>query len=279
MKIQRLITIAMGLTTTLAFSTAYTQPGLRMQCSDCQLDFVTQQDLADAISDLTNVNPSQITVIQGEGPNRFRVILFDGSMFSIEPEGPVFRHQNMVQRRLLQTEEGGLQLRSQTRTELQLCSAIHQEADLVGEILRLGWTDFYWNRHGMEVESSEGVRYCFQPDMQVFSESAPAQITVTQDADGNLVVIHTDRIRQRLHACAHDFNQLRDRVRELLGQQVVMDTDGIFTLVDEGQQRSFRLGARLRWSNMLGRTEFISEADQIFRRYRDGSEQEVNELN
>ena len=279
MKTQRLISIAVGLTTTLVFSYSFAQPGPGMECSGCQVGFATEQDLADVISDFTDVLPSQVMVMQGEGPNRFKVTLPDGSIFSVKPEGPVFRHQNMVQRRLLQTEEGGLHLRSQTRTELHLHSAMHQEADVVGEMLRLGWTNFYWKQHGMEVESAGGTRYCYQPDMQVFSQSAPAQTTVTQDDDGNLVVIHTDGIRQRLHACAHDFIQLRDRVQEQLQQQVVMGTDGMFNLEVDGEQRSFRLAAQLRWSNVLGQPEFVNEGDRVFLRYRDGWEQEVIELN
>lgn len=279
MKVHRLINVAVGLTITLIFSHGFAQPRPGIQCPVCQVDFATEQDLADVIGDFADVAPSQVMVMQGEGPHRFRVTLPDGSIFSVAPDGPVFRHQNMVQRRLLQTEEGGLHLRSQTRTELYLRSAVHREADVVGEMLRLGWTNFYWNRNGMEVESEDGTRYCFQPDMQVFPQSAPAQITVTQDADGNLVVTHTDGIRQRLHACAHDFIQLRDRVREQLEQQVVMDTDGTFTLNIDGEQRRFRLAPELRWSNILGQPEFVSEGSRVFLRYRDGWEQEIIELN
>lgn len=279
MNAKLVICMAIGLTWALTYSTSYAQPGVGMQCSDCQVAFVTEQDLADAISDLSNVSPAQIIVTPGEGPNRFRVTLPDGSIFSVEPEGPVFRHQNMQQRRLVQTEEGGLHLRSQTRTELLLRSAIHRETNVVGEMLRLGWTNFYWNRNGMEVESADGLRYCFQPDMQIYSESAPAQITITTDANGNLVVTHTDGIRQRLHACAHDFVQLRDRVREQFAQQVVMDTEGNFTLLLDGAQRKFRLATQLRWSNILGQTQFVSEGSRVFLRYRDGWEQEIIELN
>ena len=192
MKVRNLIKLTTILMTTTVFSSVLAQPGPGMQCPVCQVDFATAQDLANVISDFANVDPSQVLVMQGEGPNRFRVTLPDGRIFSVAPEGPVFRHQNAVQRRLLQTEQGGLHLRSQTRTELHLRSAIHRETAVVGEMLRQGWTNFYWNGNGIEVESANLTRYCFQPDMQVSSQSAPGQITVIQDADGNLIATHTD---------------------------------------------------------------------------------------
>lgn len=251
------------------------QPGPGMQCPVCQVDYVSDEDLAEAISDFLDLEPADVIVTAGAGPNRFLVTLPDDRVLSVAPLGPLFRHQNMVQRRLLQTEQGGLHLRSQTRAELHLRSEFYREAELAGEMLRLGWTDFYWYQYGMEVESPEGVRYCFQADMEVSPEATQTEISVGLDDDGNLEVIHTDGIRQRLHACAHDFAQLRDAVRAQLQQQLVMQTDGTFALEVNGLQRRFRLAAELRWSNMLEQPAFVTEGNRVFWRYRDGWEQEI----
>lgn len=270
--------LVIALTTALILPHGVAQHGQGMDCPDCQASFATTEDLAEAIADIQDVDPSEIFVEPGDAPGTFRVTLSDGSDFSVAPVGPVFRHQNMVQRRLMQTGEGGLHLRSRTRAEMQLRSAMHREAAVLSEMSRLGWTNFYWLRRGMEVESPTGERYCFQPDMQVFSRTAPASITVSQDGDGNLVVTHPDGTRQRLHACAHDFSQLRDHVREEVQQELVMATDGIFVLDIDGESRRYRLASQLRWSDITGQPGFITEGDRIHLRYRDGWEQEIVEL-
>lgn len=259
------------------------QPGQStpgMQCAACQVTTVTAQDLVDVVSDVLGVNQSSVTAVAGDKPDRFRVTLHDGSQFSVAADGPVFRHQNMVQRRLLQTEEGGLHLRSQTRLELQLRSAVHRETAVISEMLRLGWNNFFWKHNGMEVESQNTVRYCFQADMQVRAQlqTPPSGISITQDADGNLIVIHGDGIRQRLHACAHDFAQLRDHVRELLQQQIVMEMDGTILVNIDAEQRRFRLAATLHYSDITGQTAFVTKGDRLYLRYRDGWEQEIIEI-
>jgi|GEM_PF-2581047 len=251
------------------------QPGQGYQCPGCQADYPNEQDLAEIISDLLDVSPGMVLVVRGDNPGVFVIQLPDDSRFVVAPVGPTFRYQNSVQRRVQQTPEGGLRLRSQSRAELHIRSALHKEADLVAELLRLGWTNFYWLRHGWEADSPSGDRYCFRPDIQVFPENPPGNIQVSFDDDGNLVVIHPDGIRQRLHACAHDFFQLRDRIRSQIQQQLMLDPDGTFGLVVDSEQLRFRLNAELRWSDILDQPGFYTEGNRILLRYRDGWEQEV----
>ena len=260
---------------TVGWGVSSAQPGQGYQCSGCQVDYPNEQDLAEIISDLLDVSPGMILVVRGDDPGVFVIQLPDNSRFVVAPVGPTFRHQNSVQRRVLQTPEGGLRLRSQSRAELHIHSAVHNEADLVAEMLRLGWTNFYWFRHGWEVDSPAGERYCFRPDIQVFPETPPGSIQVSLDDDGNLVVIHGDGIRQRLHACAHDFFQLRDRIRAQIQQQLVLSPDGTFNLNVDNEQLRFRLNAELRWSDILDQPGFYTEGNRILLRYRDGWEQEV----
>lgn len=250
-----------------------------IQCSDCQVGFASEQDLVDAISDIAGVDPSGVMIVNDDAPGVFQVMLQDGSHFIIEPVGLTFRHQNMVQRRLSYTEDGGLHLRSQTRMELQLRSAVHREDDVIGEMLRLGWNNFYWFRYGMEVESQDGMRYCFQPDMVASEQTGPSAISVTEDAYGNLVVIHPDGIRQRLHACAHDMVQLRDQVRAQVRQELVLNTNGTITIEVDGNTFRYRLNAQLRWSGILDEPGPFREGNRLFLRYRDGWEQEIIPLN
>lgn len=262
----------------LPHSLAQPGPGPGMGCSGCQVSFATGMDLADTISDFVGTGPAAVIVEPGQAPGNFLVTLPDQSVFSVAPVGPLFRHQNATQRRMLQTPGGGLHLRSQTRRELQLRSALHQEASVIAEMLRLGWADFSWPGHGMEVQSPAGDRYCFQPDMQVFQQTAQEAIAISQDVDDSLVVTYPTGLRQRLHACAHDLTQLRDHVREEVQQELLMDIDGTFALDIEGQQRRFRLAPGLQWSGITGQPGFILEGDRIHLRYRDGWEQEIVEL-
>ena len=257
---------------------AAAQPGQGYQCPSCQVEYPTEQDLAEIISDLLEISPGMVLVVRGDDPGVFIITLPDDSSFVVAPVGPTFRYQNTVQRRVQQTEEGGLRLRSQSRAELHIRSAVHREPDVVAELLRLGWTNFYWFRHGWEVDSPSGARYCFEPDIQVGNESAPGSIQISLDDDGNLVVVHTDGIRQRLHACAHDFFQLRDRIRQQVQQQLMLDPDGSFGLMVDSQQLRFRLNAELRWSGVLDQPGFYTEGNRILLRYRDGWEQEVVQL-
>lgn len=273
-----MVQILFGLAALVNIQLASAQQERGIQCSFCEVDYVTKQDLVDSIGDFISPGLSNVTVMEGQAPNTFRVMLPDGRNFSVAPIGPVFRHQNMVQRHLQQTEEGGLHLRSQTRTELQLRSAVHREADVIAEMLRLGWTNFYWFRHGMEVDSPDGNRYCFQPDMRIYPQTPQTNITAELDDDGNLVVIHQDGIRQRLHACAHDFLQLRDRIRAQVQQQLHIAPDGTFVIEVNGESRRYRLSAEMRWSGQLDQPGFYTEGARIYLRYRDGWEQEIVEI-
>lgn len=268
-----------GLVALVGFNNSFAQQGTGIQCPDCQVGVATSQDLAEVIADITGVDDSDVTVIQGDAPGTFQVILPDDSRFSVAPVGLSFRHQNMVQRSFSQTYDGGLLLRSESRLELQLRSAVHREADVVAEMLRLGWDNFYWFRNGMEVEAPNGTQYCFQPDMQVYPQTAPAGISISLDPYGNLNIIHPDGIRQDLHACAHDLLQLRDQVRTQVQQQLAVDTDGTITVPINGNTARYRLNAQLRWSGVLDQPGFIREGDRLFLRYRDGWEQEIIEIN
>ncbi|MCB1669756.1 MAG: hypothetical protein R3F41_05250 [Gammaproteobacteria bacterium] len=250
-------------------------PGPGYGCPSCGVEYADTQVMIEILSDLLDVSPGMVNVVQGQEPGVYTVTLPDGTTLSLSPVGPTFRYQNAVQRRLEHTEEGGLRLRSQSRAELQIRSAIHRQAELIGELLRLGWTNFYWFQQGLEMESPAGERYCFGPDLVLASVNAPGVINVEIDAEGNLWVTHPDGIRQRLHACAHDFFQLRDQVRTAVQQQLMLNADGTFQLMFGEQTLRFRLNAELAWTDELDHPGFYTEGDRILLRYRDGWAQEV----
>jgi len=260
------------------FAAAQPGPGPGYQCPNCGVEYPDAQILVEIISDYLEIAPGLVTVEQGEDPNVYTVTLPDNVILSLSPVGPTFRYQNEVQRRLQQTEEGWLRIRSQTRVELQVRAAIHREAEMIGELLRLGWTNMYWFRHGLEVESPAGKRYCFAPDVFLSNVSAPGNIQVALDAGGYLIVTHADGIRQQLHACAHDFLQLRDQIRATVQQQLMINADGTFQLNVEGEMLRFRLNAELAWTDELDNPGFYSEGERILLRYRDGWAQEVIRL-
>lgn len=253
-------------------------PGQGYQCPGCDVEYPDAQVLAEVISDFLEISPGMVSVVQGEDPAVYTVTLPGGTTLSVTPVGPTFRYRNAVQRRLLQTEEGGFRLRSQTRAELHIRSAVHREAELIGELLRLGWTNFNWFQHGWELESPAGQRYCFRPDILLAGVSPPGAVQVAFDPDGNLQVTHPDGQQQRLHACAHDFFQLRDQVRATVQQQLMLNADGSFQLMVGEQTLRFRLNAELAWTDLLDHPGFYTEGDRILLRYRDGWAQEVVQL-
>ncbi len=250
-------------------------PGMGYQCSGCTAEYPGALMLAEVLGDLLDVPPETVSVVPGQDVNVYTISLPDGTLLSVTPVGPAFRYQNAVQSRLQQTEQGGFRLRSRSRVELQIRSAIHREAELVAELLRLGWTNFYWFEHGLEMDSPAGARYCFKPDIILGNAPAPGDIELVVDVDGYLVVTHPDGIQQRLHACAHDFFQLRDQVRAAVQQQLMLNTDGTFQLLIGEENLRFRLNAQLAWTDELDQPGFYTDGDRILLRYRDGWAQEV----
>lgn len=247
-----------------------------MQCNmDCQVNHPTPQDIADALNDLVASNQSPVVVMQDSESGAISVTLADGTLLSIGTVGLTLRRQSMQQRMLNQLQDGSLQLRSQAGLEMRIRAAIHREDEVVGEMYRAGWTDFHWFDEGIEVDSPGGERLCLAPDMEISSGAATGSTTASLDADGNLAVIYGDGIRQRLHACAHDPVQLRDRIRNMIQQQLVFNTDGTFTLNVDGVLTQFRLSSMLRQSGILDQSGFFWVEDKLYFRYRDGWEQEV----
>ena len=280
MNMKKMITLLTGLIALQAASLGFAQQRLGFECSDCQVGFASEQDLVDAIVDIADVNPADVSIIPGNAPGVYRLNLTQGPQYIIEPVGLTFRHQNMVQRRLLVTDEGGLHLRLQSRAELRIRSAVHNQEAVVAQMLQQGWDNFYWLQHGMEVESPGGDRYCFRPDMEAFQGIGQAQITITQDTDdGSLVIIHPDGLQQRLHACAHDLVQLRDQVRLQVKQQMVFNPDGSIDIQVGSNTFRYRLNAELHWSGIMDAPGFVRDGDRLLIRYRDGWEQEIISLN
>lgn len=241
----------------------------------CQVNQPTQQDIADILNDLLEDGHAPITLVEDEETGVITIALDDGAVFSIEAIGLMLRHQGMQERQLSQSEDGSLHMRSQAGLEVRIRAAIHQEAILVGEMYQVGWSDFFWFDGGFEVDSPAGERLCLAPDMEITSAPSSGEPNVTLDDDGNLIAIHGDGVRQRLHACAHDPIQLRDQIRSLTNQQLVFDTNGMFTLEIDGELTPFRLHSSLRQSGILDQPGFFSEQDRIYFRYRDGWEQEI----
>ncbi|MGV3591262.1 MAG: hypothetical protein ACO1PZ_06195 [Gammaproteobacteria bacterium] len=239
------------------------------------MENVSTQTLAESIADILELSLSEVTVVAGETPGTYTVTLADGRVFIVAPLGPAFRHQSALQRQLAQSESGYLHLRTQTQLELQLRSAIFHEAALVGEMLRLGWTNFSWFDNGVEVDSPQGVHYCFAPDLRATMQGMGGTIAASLDADGNLVVAYPDGIRQRLHACAHDFAQLRDQIRLQVQQQLAMNPDGTFFVLRGGQFIRYRLQAELHDSGIIDAPGLYQVGSRLFMRYRDGWEQDI----
>ncbi len=243
--------------------------------TDCQVSRPTQQDVADIINDLLENGQAPVTVTKDEDTGVITIILDDGTLFSIETIGLTLRHQSMQQRQSFQSEDGSLLLRSEAGLEVRIRAAIHRETEVIGEMYRLGWTDFFWFEGGIEVNSPAGDRLCLAPDMEISSGPSSGVTTISFDVDGNLIAISEDGVRQLLHACAHDPIQLRDHIRSEIQQQLVFNTSGVFTLEVDGVLTQFRLSSLLQQSGILNQSVFFSEENRIYFRYRDGWVQEI----
>ncbi len=243
--------------------------------ANCQADFTTVQDVEDLVNELTNDGQTGATIVKNVETGVITVTLPDGRILSVTPVGLALRSQNMAQRQIMETENGGLHLRSQQGLQIQLRSEFHHEAQAIGELLRLGWDNIEWFGNQIEIDSPSGERMCFAPDMDLISEQTSAANSVSTDTDGSLRIMYQDGIQQRLFACSHDMVQLRDQVRSTLQQQIQVHTDGTLSVQIDGLQQRFRLEATLRWNDILDQPGFFTEQDRLHIRYRDGWEQEI----
>lgn len=265
------------LTITLMFLlTPFVQAAGPQTCgANCQASFTTEQDVEDLVNELVNDGQPGATAVRNIETGVITVTLPDGSLLSVTPVGLALRSQNMVQRQIMGTENGGLHLRSEQGLQFQLRSEFHHKAQAIGELLRLGWDNIEWFGNQIEIDSPSGERMCFAPDMELISEQASGAASISTDSDGNLLVKYQDGIQQRLFACAHDMVQLRDEVRSTLQQQLQVHTDGTLSVQVDGQLQRFRLEAALRLNGILDQPGFFSEQNRLYFRYRDGWEQEI----
>ena len=256
-----------------AFLTPYANSS---QCGmDCMVNTPSVEDIANILNDLVDSSQTPVLVSKDQESGTITITLGDGSQFSVETVGLLLGHQNMHQRQVSQSEDGSLHLRSQEGLEVRIRAAMHQEAELVGEMYSSGWADFYWFEEGIEVNSPSGDRLCLSPDMEISSVQPEGETKVSIDSEGNVVVVYSDGIQQQLYACAHDPIQLRDHIRSLTDQQTMFDTNGQFSLEIDGELMHFRMNSALIQSGILDQPGIFSEADRIYIRYRDGWEQEI----
>lgn len=242
---------------------------------DCQVLQSTEQNLLDIIDDLLEEGESVVSVVKNEETGIVTVTLSDGSVFSIETIGLMLRHHGMQQRHANQSEDGSLHLRSQNGLEVRIRAAMHQEEEIIGEMYRLGWTDFFWFDGGVRVNSPAGERLCLAPDMQISAGPANGMTTIDFEVDGSLMTTTVGGVKQRLHGCAYDSLQLRDHIQSAAGQQLAFNTRGEFMLEVDGVLMRFRLSSLLRQSGLFDQAGFFTEQNRLFFRYRDGWEQEI----
>lgn len=106
--------------------------------ANCQANFTTAQDVEDLVNELVNDGQPGATAVRNIETGVITVNLPDGSLLSVTPVGLALRSQNMAQRQIMATENGGLHLRSEQGLQFQLRSEFHHEAQAIGELLRLG---------------------------------------------------------------------------------------------------------------------------------------------
>lgn len=245
---------------------------------NCQVNYTTVQDVDEIVNEFVGNGQALATVERSAETGVFTITLPNGRMLSVVPVGLTLKSQEMVQRQLMETEEGHLRLRSQSGTEIRLRSEFHHEGQAIGELLRAGWTNIEWFEDRIEIDSPGGERMSFGPDMEITPEQATGTTSISLDADGNLLVRYQNGFLQRFHARAHDRVQLRDQVRSQLQQQLHIHPDGTLSVQLEGHQHRYRLGAALRWRGIVDQPGFFAEQNRLHFRYRDGWEQEIVSL-
>ena len=107
---------------------------------NCQINFTTTQDVAEAINDFLDNDQESVTIIRNDETGVFTVT---------------------------QIDESHLQLRTRSGLSVQLRNAFYQEDEAVGAILRAGWANMEWFRNRFEIESRAGDRMCLEPAMDL----------------------------------------------------------------------------------------------------------------
>lgn len=205
------------------------------------------------------------------------VTLPDGRTLTVSPVGKTRRHNSTGKARVEEDGDGNLRLVSATGDEVTLGATQHAPAELKTRLEAGGYRDVSITGGHVEATRPDGQRISLSPDMTVATGTATIGGKVEMGSDDSLQVTYADGVSQKQRAHPHDLADLRTQAQSIGVPSVTLNSDGTLSASVAGGDYRFKMSARLQ-QGQKSQPGIRTENGKIIVQYRDGTEQEINQV-
>ena len=205
------------------------------------------------------------------------VTLPDGRTLTVSPVGKTRHHNRTGAAQVEEDGDGNLRLVSATGDEVTLGATQHDPAELKSRLEAEGYRDVSITDGHVEATRPDGQRVSLSPDMTVATGTSTIGGKVETGSDDSLQVTYADGVSQKQHAHPHDLTDLRTQAQGIGVPNVTLNSDGTLSATVAGGNYRFKMSARLQ-QGQKSQPGIRTENGKIIVQYRDGTEQEINQV-
>lgn len=205
------------------------------------------------------------------------VTLPDGRTLTVSPVGKTRHHNRAGAAQVEEDGDGNLRLVSAAGEEVTLGATQHNPAELKVRLEAEGYRDVTIADGHVEARRPDGQRVSLSPDMTVSTGTAAVAGKIETDSEDGLQVTYADGVRQKQRAHPHDLTDLRTQAQSIGVPSVTLNSDGTLSAAVAGGNYRFKMSARLQ-QGQKSQPGIRTENGKIIVQYRDGTEQEINQV-
>lgn len=205
------------------------------------------------------------------------VTLPDGRTLTVSPVGKTRHHNSTGTAQMEEDGDGHLRLVSATGDEVTLGATQHDPAELKTRLEAEGYRAVTIADGHVEAKRPDGQRVSLSPDMTVATGTPAVGGKVETGSDDSLQVTYADGVSQKQHASPHDLTDLRTQAQSIGVPSVTLNSDGTLSATVAGGNYRFKMSARLQ-QGQKSQPGIRTENGKIIVQYRDGTEQEINQV-